>query len=634
MTASPISDMNPVLACLDATLVLSSLAGDKLGVTRRSVAVKDFFLRYRTVDLLPTELVERIEIPVMRDVFEYMNVYKQARRREDDISIVTSGMRVKLFPKGGKMFIEDISLAFGGMAPKTVMASATMKSMIGEEFCKGTFDEACWFLLSEFALPEAVPGGQAAFRMTLTASFLYKFYLFATESLTADLERIKANPNLCPQLTEQPAAPTLDDCEKSGLFNFVTAKKPSTSGVQTYPAPKVAKGLEEKRLPVVNPEAAKESVVGEAAPHMSGQLHCTGEALYTDDIPLPPGSLHAALILSNQCGSVVQKIDKTPALRIPGVAGVYVYEDLKSLGGDNTMGPIVHDEVVFLPVGEKVRTVGQVLGVVIAETLESAELGARTVVVEYDEPKEKIIVTVEDAISHNSFYDFSRHTLERGDKAAIESLASIPDSGGKPTVGDIVKISGTFRSGAQEHFYLETNSTLVIPSESDTNLTVYCSTQAPTKTQTFVASSTGTPASKVVVRMKRMGGGFGGKETRSVFASCAAAVAAKISGRPVRLTLSRDVDMSITGTRHVFVSKYHASALMTESGPQLQALDIKLFANAGCGFDLSGPVVDRALFHVDGCYYFPNFRAVGVACKTVQAPHTAFRGFGGPQVRK
>jgi xanthine dehydrogenase/oxidase len=468
--------------------------------------------------------------------------------------------------------------------------------------------------------------------MTLAASFLYKFFLFATESLKTDLDRIKANPKLCPLLQDQ-TAPALDEREKSGLFNFVTSKKPSTSGVQTYPTPKVAQGLEEKRLPEVKEaEAAKNAVVGEAHPHMSGQLHCTGEALYTDDIPLPPGSLQAALILSNQCGSILKKIDKKSVLALSGVVGVYTYEDLKSIGGDNTMGPIVHDELVFLPVGEKVRTVGQVLGVVVAETLESAELGARTVVVEYDDPKGKIIVTVEDAISHNSFYDFSRHTLERGDGTVIEALASMPDSGATPSLGDIVKVSGTFRSGAQEHFYLETNSTLVIPSESDTNLTVYCSTQAPTKTQTFVASSTGTPASKVVVRMKRMGGGFGGKETRSVFASCAAAVAAKISGRPVRLTLSRDVDMSITGTRHAFVSKYHASAVMTESGAKLQALDIQLYANAGCGFDLSGPVVDRALFHVDGCYYFPNFRAVGVACKTVQAPHTAFRGFGGPQV--
>ena len=136
----------------------------------------------------------------------------------------------------------------------------------------------------------------------------------------------------------------------------------------------------------------------------------------------------------------------------------------------------------------------------------------------------------------------------------------------------------------------------------DTNLTVYCSTQAPTKTQKYCAKSTGTPASKVVVRMKRMGGGFGGKETRSVFASCAAAVAAKRTSRPVRLTLPRNVDMLITGHRHVFVSKYNASAEITEDGAKLVALDIQLYNNGGCGRDLSGPVADRALFHVDGCY--------------------------------
>lgn len=118
--------------------------------------------------------------------------------------------------------------------------------------------------------------------------------------------------------------------------------------------------------------------------------------------------------------------------------------------------------------------------------------------------------------------------------------------------------------------------------------------------------------------MKRMGGGFGGKETRSVFASCAAAVAAKLSSRPVRLTLGRDVDMSITGMRHAFVAYYEASAMVTKEGAKLHTLDVKLYNNGGCALDLSGPVLDRALFHVDGCYYWPNFRAVGVPCKTVQ----------------
>jgi xanthine dehydrogenase/oxidase len=174
------------------------------------------------------------------------------------------------------------------------------------------------------------------------------------------------------------------------------------------------------------------------------------------------------------------------------------------IGGKNEMGPILKDELVFLPIGEKITTVGQVVGVVVAETLEAADLGARTVKVGYSESEENIIVTITDAIAANSYYESSRHTVVRGDKGVIESLSAGQN-------GDVITVSGEFRSGAQEHFYLETNATLAVPSESDTNLTIYASTQAATKTQMFCAGATGTPASKVVCHVKRMGGGFGGK---------------------------------------------------------------------------------------------------------------------------
>jgi xanthine dehydrogenase/oxidase len=661
VTASPISDMNPMLASMNAKLVLTSVDDSGGALSRRSVPVSDFFLKYRTVDLNPTEIVERVEVPVLDEVFEYLKPFKQARRREDDISIVTSGMRIKVKVANGQFVIDDIALAFGGMAPTTVLALKTASIMIGAEFCASTFNAAQESLLTELALPEGVPGGQAAFRMTLASSFLHKFFLSVVEELKQDLSKIKMNPSLYAGLTDKmPEVPIVDAREATGTVNFLSEKKPIYAGVQRYPAPTVAKGLEEKVLPsVTEAKSAEAAVLGKPSAHVSGPLHCTGEALYTDDIPLPPGTLQAALVLSDRCGGVLEAIDTSAALAIPGVFGVYTYVDIVKLGGSNLLGPILQDEVVFLPEGEIVRTVGQVLGIVVAESLESAELGARVVKVLYKESTEKIIVTIEDAIEVGSFYESFRHSMERGDGPILDGLQVQEDTIGEVKVGDIVKVSGSFRSGAQEHFYLETNSTLVVPSESDTNLTVYASTQAPTKTHMFCASSTGTPASKVVVRVKRMGGGFGGKETRSVFASCAAAVAAKSSCRPVRLTLARNVDMSestaqaeiavghhhpqfvcfshsnfyseITGTRHAFVSEYCASAVITPEGARLVAMDVKLYANAGCGFDLSGPVVDRALFHVDGCYYFPNFRAMGVPCKTVQPPHTAFRGFGGPQ---
>lgn len=546
VTASPISDMNPMLAASGATLVVASLADDLKSINRRSVKVSDFFLRYRTVDLKPNEVVERVEIPFVGKVLEYYKPFKQARRREDDISIVTSGMRIKLTIKDGKYVIEDAALAFGGMAPTTVMASKTASILIGAEFCSATFDTARETLLKELKLPENVPGGQAAFRMSLAASFLHKFYLQSVEELKKDIDKIKEDLSLLSFASDLPVVPDVAEEELSGVKNFLSEKKPKYYGVQKYPTPRVASGLEVTSLPSValNSKTAKMAAeVGKPATHMSGPLHCTGEAVYIDDIPLPPGTLQACLVQSKRCGVTFESLDPTPALSIPGVVGVYAYDDLMKLGGKNEYGPVVKDETVFLPPGEEIRMVGQVLGIVVAESLESAELGARSCLIGYGaEGSKKIIVSIEDAIEAGSFYEIGRHGLERGDKAIIDNLAAMDDFEGEPKLGDIVKVSGVFKSGAQEHFYLETNSSLCVPSEND--LTIYCSTQATNKTQMFAASATGTPANKVVVRVKRMGGGFGGKETRSVFASCAAAVAAKVSHRPVRLTLGRDVDMS------------------------------------------------------------------------------------------
>ena len=221
----------------------------------------------------------------------------------------------------------------------------------------------------------------------------------------------------------------------------------------------------------------------------------------------------------------MESIDIEPATKVDGVLNVYTYEDLVKIGGVNELGPIVHDELVFLPVGQMVRTVGQVLGIVVAESLEAAEEGARSIVVSYGPTVGKILVTIDDAIEASSYYENSRHTYHRGDVAVLEALrSSLGSSGSSQAVGDVVTVSGSFRCGPQEHFYLETNSSLVIPSEGNTNLTVYSSTQAPTKTQKFCASATATPSSKVAVKVKRMGGGFGGKETRSVFITAATAV--------------------------------------------------------------------------------------------------------------
>ncbi|KAL9183361.1 hypothetical protein ACHAXT_005148 [Thalassiosira profunda] len=633
-TASPISDMNPMLCALNATLVLASRPKSDGGIERRRVPVSDFFVGYRKVQMEPIEVIERVDVPLVQSKFEYVAPFKQARRREDDISIVTSGMRIRLAPSKGEescWMIEDVAIAFGGMAPKTVMARKTMEALAGKPFVDATFVEARSVLQEEFAMPDDVPGGQAQYRVTLACSFLYKFYLHCIGELRKDA---------ADDVASLPTVPAIADDEECGAGpGFVSAAKPSIGGVQSYPAPKVAVGLEAKHpttkdLPLAAVAAAEAASkkqpdsVGRPATHASGPLHCTGEALYADDIPAPENALHGSLILASQCHVKLQSIDVTPALDIPGVAGAFTHKDIVKLGGDNRMGPIFLDDVAFLPIGDKVDFVGQVLGIVVGLTQEIAEKGAHAVAVQYSEELEgKAVVTIEDAIAAKSFWEDNIHEMQRGGNVA-EILQQAAVDGKR-----LVVVEGSMRSGGQEHFYLEPNSTLAIPSEGATDLTIYASTQAPTKTQDFCARVTHTPAAKVVVRMKRMGGGFGGKETRSVFCSVAAAVAAKLTNRPVRLTLNRDVDMSITGGRHAFLAKYKAGALVDEeSGDvKLHALDVKLFNNGGCKFDLTGPVLDRALFHIDNCYLWPNFHSVGTPCRTSQPPHTAFRGFGGPQ---
>jgi len=491
VTASPISDMNPMLAAMGAKLILSSWDKSEATISRRATPVSEFFLKYRIVDIKPSEFVERIEVPLLQSTLEYVKPFKQARRREDDISIVTSGMRIRLAVKDGKYIIEDVGIAFGGMAPTTIMATNTMASLIGSELRAENFKKATAVLLDELKLPEAVPGGQAAFRMTLASSFLYKFYLSVLEELAIDCEM---------EAGELPPAPSVDEQEKTGAYNFLNASKPSYCGTQYYPAPKVLSGLEDDVLPIVDSMAKKEvknDSVGQPSKHMSGPLHVTGEALYTDDIPLPPQTLQAALLLSKECGRVLESVDVSPALDIPGVTAVYTHEDLVKLGGKNEMGPIFKDELLFLPIGHKVTTVGQCLGVCVAESLEAAEHATRAVIVKYKGDEEKVIVSIDDAIAANSFYELSRHKIVRGDATLLDGLESAGAASATPKVGDIVTVSGGFKSGAQEHFYLETNSTLAVPSESCTNLTIYCSTQAATKTQTFCASTTNTPAMKV-----------------------------------------------------------------------------------------------------------------------------------------
>jgi xanthine dehydrogenase/oxidase len=223
------------------------------------------------------------------------------------------------------------------------------------------------------------------------------------------------------------------------------------------------------------------------------------------------------------------------------------------------------------------------------------------------------IITIDEAVEKSSFYPVF-HELKDGNLQEQKEKTE-------------VHLDGTIYMAGQEHFYLETNCSVALPHDNNF-LEIYTSTQNIAESQEFCASILGIPASKIAVKCKRMGGGFGGKETKTAPFACIAGLAAYTLNRPVLINIERDVDMSITGQRHAFRVDYKVGCQKDGSFTYLEA---SLWSNGGYSFDLSQPVMDRALFHIDNCYHWPAIHAQGRVCQTNQPSHTAFRGFGGPQ---
>ena len=253
------------------------------------------------------------------------------------------------------------------------------------------------------------------------------------------------------------------------------------------------------------------------------------------------------------------------------------------------------------------------IGAVVAKDQDTAQRAARAVVVEYEDLP--AIITIEEAIAANSYYNNSdRNTMECGDiSAAFATAEHIAE--------------GSVRTGAQEQFYLETQVSLVIPGEGE-EVEVWASTQSPSGTQKVVANVLGVGEHKVVVRVKRAGGGFGGKESRSMAITAAVAVAARKTGKAVRCMLDREEDMVMTGARNPFLGRYKVAF---DSQGLVQGLQVDLYNNSGWTQDVSCNVMTRAMFHSDGVYKVPNMRVRGYCCRTNTASNTAFRGYGLPQ---
>jgi xanthine dehydrogenase large subunit len=337
--------------------------------------------------------------------------------------------------------------------------------------------------------------------------------------------------------------------------------------------------------------------------HDSALKHVTGQALYIDDMPEPSGTLHAALVLSPIAHGRLKKLE------VPLLEGVVAVLDARDIPGKNDVAAAGVDEPLFAT--NEVLFAGQPLAMVVATTLDAARHAADRATIEID--AEPAILDIETALAAKAYVQ-APQTLLRGDPdTAMESAPH--------------RLSAEFTVGGQEHFYLEGQIAFALPGE-DGDIVVHTSTQHPTEVQHICARLLGCDFARVTAVVRRLGGGFGGKESNASWVAGAAAVAANHTGKPVKLRLPREIDMIATGKRHPFLCRYTVGF---DGEGRVLALDAVLAADAGWSLDLTPGVVGRALTHTDNAYWIPHFRAVGYACKTHKQSNTAFRGFGGPQ---
>lgn len=348
------------------------------------------------------------------------------------------------------------------------------------------------------------------------------------------------------------------------------------------------------------------STVGKPLAHESAHLHVRGAAQYVDDLPELAGTLHAAVGLSRCAHGKVSRLDLTAVRSYPGVVAVLVAADIP---GHNNCGPILHDDPILAEA--LVQFHGQPLFAVAALSHEIARRAVRLAVVDY--VPLPAILDFDAAFAAESWV---LPPVETGQGDAAGKIATAPH-----------RLSGVAEVGGQEHFYLEGQISYAQPAEDHT-LRLWCSTQHPTEMQHMVAHALGWHSHQVTVLCRRMGGGFGGKESQSAQWACIASLLAQRTGRPVKLRLDRDDDMVASGKRHPFRIRWEAGF---DAQGLLHGVRFELASDCGYSADLSGPVNDRAICHVDNAYYLDAVAIRSLRCKTHKVSNTAFRGFGGPQ---
>lgn len=340
-------------------------------------------------------------------------------------------------------------------------------------------------------------------------------------------------------------------------------------------------------------------------PHDYAHTHVAGESEFVDDRAMMKNELFCDVFFSTRAHALIKRIDFTEALKMPGVVEIFTGRDFH----DNLWGTIFKDQPLLAT--DKVQHAGEGIALIVAESLEEAQRAKHKIIIEYTDLE--AILSIDEAKKKNSFIADARK-IERGE--VDSQMNKAPHT-----------LEGKIIIQGQDHFYLESQVSIAYPLE-DGQFEIHSSSQHPTETQHVVAHALGIPDKDVVCQVKRMGGGFGGKESQAAPFAAMAALAAQKLKRPIRICLTKDDDMIMTGKRNPFENDYKVG--FDKSG-KIQSLIVNLYSDAGAYADLSTSIMERAMLHSDNAYFIPNMRVVGQVCKTNHHSHTAFRGFGGPK---
>ncbi|VVC38233.1 Oxidoreductase, molybdopterin binding site,Aldehyde oxidase/xanthine dehydrogenase,FAD-binding [Cinara cedri] len=471
------------------------------------------------------------------------------------------------FIKISKNVVKDAEFVFGGMSATTVFARKTKKLIINREWTDSMLDGIYLELLKDLPLASNAPGGMVTYRKTLSLSLFFKFYNYVCEQLSLKTIDFQVN-------------------DTNDVFKYA----------QYYQ--------------IVGNSQCSNDTIGKPLIHRSAIQQTTGEAVYCDDIPRYSNETYLAVKTSIYAHAKITSIDYTDALSYPGVIAIVDEKDLP--GSRNMVGVTpIKDDYVFAR--GKVVNFGQIICGLVAIDPIIAQEAVDKIHVQYEELKP--IITIEEAIENKSFYDGRCVYWQKGcvDQAFKESKRSV---------------TGTLRIGGQDHFYLETHCCLAIPLNENNEIEIISSTQSPSELQETIAHCLDIPENRVVCKTKRLGGGFGGKETKAFIIAVPCAVAAVKTGKPVRCMLDRHEDMVISGGRNPFLCCYNVG--FDESG-QIQVLDVSVYNNAGSSRDLSFGTMERCSCHITNTYNIPHVKVSGYSCATNLASNTAFRGFGAPQ---